>query len=118
MTISGSAIPLLAAPTPRTLWVELTSKCPFDCVFCSRQLRRGAGHHLPVELFRTLIDSLVDPRKILLNYSGESSVYPDLIPAIQHAHATGAATELVSAMATLPQTMLEPLCKSGLNRLT
>jgi len=35
--------PFQAARTPRTLWVELTSKCPFDCIFCSRQLRRGAG---------------------------------------------------------------------------
>ena len=24
--------PLMAAKTPRILWVELTSKCPLDCV--------------------------------------------------------------------------------------
>ena len=38
-----SAPEFLAARTPRTLWVELTSKCPFDCIFCSRKMRRGAG---------------------------------------------------------------------------
>jgi hypothetical protein len=39
----ASTTDFLAARTPRILWVELTSKCPFDCIFCSRQLRRGAG---------------------------------------------------------------------------
>ena len=36
----------LAARTlslPRILWIELTSRCPFDCVFCSRAILRGAG---------------------------------------------------------------------------
>jgi GT2 family glycosyltransferase/MoaA/NifB/PqqE/SkfB family radical SAM enzyme len=108
----------LAARTPRILWVELTSKCPFDCIFCSRQMRRGAGGHLPLAVYSSLLNSLVDPRKFILNYSGESSVYPDLIPAIQRARATGAFVEMVSAMATMPESLLGPLSQSGLNRLT
>ena len=41
---------LLAArtlPLPRVLWIELTSRCPFDCVFCSiekRVARSSAGN--------------------------------------------------------------------------
>src|SRR6478735_2046254 len=104
------------ARTPRILWVELTSKCPFDCIFCSRQLRRGAGEHLPFAVYTSLIEALVDPRKLMLNYSGESTVYPDLIPAIQRARSTGASVELVSALATAPESMLGPLSQSGLNR--
>ena len=49
----------LAARTPRVLWVELTSKCPFDCIFCSRQTRRGAGRHLPFDTYTRLIEDLV-----------------------------------------------------------
>ena len=37
---------LRTAALPRVLWIELTSRCPFDCVFCSRKLLRGAGKHL------------------------------------------------------------------------
>ena len=108
----------LAAPTPRILWVELTSKCPFDCVFCSRQLRRGAGMHLPFEVYSALLRDLKDPRKFVLNYSGESTVYPELIPAIEAARATGAFVELVSVLATAPESLLGPLSRSGLSRLT
>ncbi len=103
-----------AAPTPRVLWVELTSKCPYDCIFCSRKLRRGAGAHLPLACFEGLIRELVDPRTIVLNYSGESTCYPDLMPAIRLARDAGAWVELVSV---LPREMPE-LATSGLNRLT
>jgi radical SAM protein with 4Fe4S-binding SPASM domain len=107
-----------AARTPRILWVELTSKCPLDCVFCSRQLRRGAGTHLPLAVFDSLVAALEDPRKFILNYSGESTVYPDLIAAIRRVRAAGARAELVSVLATAPESLLEPLSRSGLNRLT
>jgi MoaA/NifB/PqqE/SkfB family radical SAM enzyme/GT2 family glycosyltransferase len=106
------------ARTPRILWVELTSKCPFDCVFCSRKSRRGAGEHMPFALFESLVGQLSDPRKFLLNYSGESTVYPDLIRAIRLARSTGAAVELVSALANAPDSLLEELAGSGLTRLT
>src|SRR2546427_5286797 len=111
-------IPAEFAPTPRTLWVELTSKCPADCVFCSRKLRRGAGEHLPLSLFESLVDGMADARRLVLNYSGESTVYPDLIRAVRRARATGAYVELVSVLVTAPESLLAPLAESGLNRLT
>ena len=46
---------LLTEPLPTELWVELTSKCPFDCVFCSRRLRRGDGQHMDFALYRALL---------------------------------------------------------------
>jgi radical SAM protein with 4Fe4S-binding SPASM domain len=106
------------ADTPRVLWIELTSKCPFDCVFCSRKVRRGAGRHLPFDVYTTLIESLAAPRKILLNYSGESIYYPELIPAIRLAAGRGAITELVSAFSSITQNLMRELVTSGLGRLT
>jgi GT2 family glycosyltransferase/MoaA/NifB/PqqE/SkfB family radical SAM enzyme len=106
------------ASTPRTLWIELTSKCAFDCIFCSRKLRRGIGQHLPFPVYKSLVRSLVDPRRLVLNYSGESTYYPELIPAIRLARSTGAYVELVSVVASMRNDMLRPLARSGLNRLT
>src|SRR5215831_829857 len=111
-------IPAIWAPTPRTLWVELTSKCPADCVFCSRKMRRGTGEHFPFAMFESLVNGIQDARRFVLNYSGESAVYPDLIPAIQRARATGAYVELVSILVTAPEWMVDALGESGLNRLT
>jgi radical SAM protein with 4Fe4S-binding SPASM domain len=110
--------PVEPALTPRKLWVELTSKCPFDCIFCSRKTLRGNGEHMPFALFESLVRQVIDPRVFLLNYSGESTVYPDLIPAIRLARSTGAFVELVSALGCAPESMLRDLSRSGLGRLT
>lgn len=109
---------LAPARTPRILWVELTSKCPFDCVFCSRKTLRGAGQHMPWPLYESLVRQVAHPRIFRLNYSGESTVYPDLIRAIGLAHATGAFVELVSALASASDAMIGELAASGLDRLT
>src|SRR4029079_10754364 len=69
------------APLPRVLWIELTSRCPFDCVFCSRKLLRGAGRHMDFALYGSLIAQLREPDIIRLNYSGESAHYPKLVEA-------------------------------------
>jgi radical SAM protein with 4Fe4S-binding SPASM domain len=110
--------PLMASKTPRILWVEVTSNCPLDCVFCSRKTRRGAGEHMPYDLFESIVRQISDPRIFLLNYSGESTVYPDLIPAVRLARSTGASVELVSALVNVAERALPELCESGLSRLT
>ena len=106
------------APLPRVLWIELTSRCPFDCVFCSRRLLRGAGRHLDFDLYRRLIAELVAPEIVRLNYSGESAHYPHLVEACALAAATGAEVELVTALAALPEHRVDALAHSGLSRLT
>lgn len=114
----GNRPQVMPVRTPQVLWIELSSKCPADCVFCSRALRRGAGSNMPLPVYEELIGRLSRPRKIVLNYSGESTLHPDLIPAIRSARASGAFVELVSVLTTVPVTMLDSLAASGLNRLT
>jgi len=109
---------LLTSPLPGTLWVELTSKCPFDCIFCSRRLRRSDGEHLPLELYRSLLVQLDEPDLIRLNYSGESIHYPYFVEALRLAKATGAHTELVSAFASIHPEVLHGLVEVPLDRLT
>ena len=99
----------LTAPTPKILWIELTSKCPFDCIFCTRRTRFGAGRHLDFEIFRRVIGELESPEFIGLNYSGESTHYPRLVESIELAAATGASTEVVSAFSTISPAVLRAL---------
>ena len=106
------------AQTPRKVWVELTSKCPADCIFCSRRTLRGAGEHMPYHVFEALVGQMSDPRMFCLNYSGESTVYPEIVPAIRLARATSALVELVSVLVSVPESMLGDLSESGLTRLT
>ena len=103
---------------PGVVWIELTSRCPFDCVFCSRKLLRGNGQHMKFEMLEKLIGELGQPEIIRLNYSGESSHYPQIVEACELASATGARVELVSALASLPWHRVERLAQAGLARLT
>lgn len=107
----------VTAPTPKILWVELTSKCPFDCVFCTRRTRFGTGRHLDFENFRRVMDELDAPDFIGLNYSGESIHYPRLAEAIHLAAATGACTEVVTALSSISPSVLREIAESGLDRL-
>lgn len=102
---------------PQELWIELTSKCPFRCLFCSRKLLRGDGEHMPFELYQQLVSELVEPQVIRLNYSGESVHYPHLIEAIRSAKNSGARVELVSAFSSIKLRLIEPLVASGLDEL-
>lgn len=111
-------IEVLTLPVPRILWIELSSKCPFDCIFCSRKTLHGNGEFMEMGLYRELIQGLRDPEIIRLNYSGESIHHPDLMEAISLASGAGAFVELVSAFASLPIHHIEPLVRSGLDRLT
>jgi GT2 family glycosyltransferase/MoaA/NifB/PqqE/SkfB family radical SAM enzyme len=111
-------IDLRTGDLPSVLWIELSSKCPFDCVFCTRRSLRGAGEHMDFELYRSLLAQLDRPSLLRLNYSGESTHHPRILEAVELAAATGAITELVSAFATFPERDMERLVRSGLDRLT
>jgi len=127
MSRAGEASPILCAdpepecltaPLPTTLWVELTSKCPYDCIFCSRRTLRGDGEHMEPGIFRSLTAALVEPEIIRLNYSGESAHCPYLADAIRASKATGAQTELVTALSSISSRTLQGLVEAGLDRLT
>lgn len=106
------------APMPRVLWIELTSRCPFDCVFCTRASLRGAGEHLDFALFQRVLADIGRPAIVRLNYAGESGHYPRLAEAVALAAASGAQVELVSALASLKPARLQAALEAGLSRLT
>ncbi len=107
----------ITTATPQILWIELTSKCPFDCIFCTRRVRFAAGEHLDFEVYKRLIGELQSPDFIGLNYSGESACYPRLVESIRLAAETGASTELVTAFPAISHAVLRGIVESGLDRL-
>jgi MoaA/NifB/PqqE/SkfB family radical SAM enzyme len=103
---------------PRSVWIELTSRCPYDCAFCSRKTLRGHGVNMAWSLYERTVGQLVRPETIRLNYSGESSHHPRIVEAVALAAATGAWVELVSVPAALATSRLIAMVDAGLNRLT
>jgi radical SAM protein with 4Fe4S-binding SPASM domain len=105
--------------SPSILWLELTSKCPLRCVFCSRETLRGEGEHLDMALLRPLFDSLESPEILRLNYAGESANYPHLLEAIALARARlPAILEMVTSLVTMPLDLVSALPDSGIDRIS
>jgi len=105
--------------SPSTLWLELTSKCPLRCVFCSRQAVRGDGEHLDFALLAPLFDGLESLEILRLNYAGESANYPHLLEAIELARSRFLATlELVTSLVTMPLEVVRRLPDSGIDRIS
>ncbi len=109
---------LAASSMPRILWVELTSTCPYDCIFCMRRERFGAGRHMDYPLYEKLITELDAPDSILLSYFGESIYYPRLLDAISLAVKTGAATGLITTFPPIKSALLDGILQSGLDELS
>lgn len=103
---------------PSVVWIELTSRCPFDCVFCTRKSMRGTGEHMDFQLYSRLIGELGRPQVIRLNYAGESGHYPKLVEAVALAVSTGAEVEMVTALASLNPERLRSALQAGLRHLT
>src|SRR5436309_13150611 len=92
----------MVTPLPTMLWIELTSRCPFKCIFFTREVRCNAGRNLDFDVYRSLIGQLDQPDFIGLNYSAESIHYPHLMEAIRLACATGAYNALLPAPSPAP----------------
>ena len=104
---------------PSVIWIELTSKCPLRCVFCSRENLRGEGEHMTMEMLESILSSLDRPEIIRLNYSGESANYPWLIEAIAESKAvTRAHVEMVTSLVSMPMGTIRKLAGSGIDRLS
>ena len=109
---------LAASSMPRILWVELTSTCPNDCIFCTRRQRVGAGRHMDYALYEKLIAELDEPDAIWLSHFGESIYYPRLLDAISLAVKTGASTALNTTFPPIPSALLEGILQSGLDEFS
>src|SRR5580692_11477619 len=104
---------------PAVLWIELTSKCPLRCVFCSRENLRGEGEHMNMAMLEAILSSLDRPEIIRLNYSGESANYPWLIEAITKTKAmTPAQVEMVTSLVSMPVETIPRLAGSGIDRVS
>jgi MoaA/NifB/PqqE/SkfB family radical SAM enzyme len=117
-TLFGIDPDLAASSMPRIVWVELTSTCPYDCIFCTRRERFGAGRHMDFAVYEKLIAELDAPDSILLSYFGESIYYPRLLDAISLAVKTGAATGLITTFPAIKSALLEGILKSGLDEIS
>lgn len=68
-------------PPPKSVKIELTSRCNFKCSFCARNTRKTAPGDMDIHLFRRLSHEMrgLGVEELGLFYLGESFLAPDLL---------------------------------------
>ena len=89
-----------AMPLPSLLQIEPTVACNFRCRFCPNsevnQAGQAGGRHMPLSLFRKIVDEVPTLREIKLQGLGEPLLCPDVRAMMEHGHAKGIVFNMVS----------------------
>jgi len=104
----------------RKVYVEVTSKCNLDCMFCVRRSWPEAPGQMSVEGFREIIAQLrAFPKIETINFGGfgEPLSHPDIVEMLRLAKGLGVRTELTSNATLLDETMAWELVDSGLDTI-
>lgn len=82
-----------AMPLPSLLQIEPTVACNFRCRFCPNsevnQAGQAGARHMPLSLFRKIVDEVPTLREIKLQGLGEPLLCPDVRAMMEHGHAKG-----------------------------
>ena len=78
-------------PIPKSVKIELTARCDFNCFFCASGKRLRDKNDMPWEMFTRLADEMVEAgvKELGMFYLGESFLYPALPEAIKYAKDIG-----------------------------
>lgn len=74
-------------PVPRSVKIELTARCDFNCFFCASGRRMRKKADMPFDEFKRLAREMRDAgvEELGLFYLGESFLYHDLAAAVRYA---------------------------------
>lgn len=78
-------------PAPKSVKVELTGECDFQCFFCATGKHLREQSHMDMDLFRKIANGIREAgvEEIGLFYLGESFLHPDLPEAIAYCKEIG-----------------------------
>lgn len=107
-------------PLPPELQVEVTSACNLRCAMCLVSYRSPVNKitgAMPPELFRPLVDSLPELRRLTLQGLGEPLLSPHLLDLLRYAKARGIVVGFNSNATLLHRRTADELVAVGLDWL-
>jgi radical SAM protein with 4Fe4S-binding SPASM domain len=100
---------------PVRLWIEITGVCNLKCIMCPQSRRKDIGH-MPVELFKKIIDEASDfVFDIKFNVGGEPTLHPNFEQMLQYAKEKGIDTEMHTNATVLTEEKSLKILQSGLD---
>ena len=107
-------------PMPKSVKVELTSRCNYKCSFCAHGHLKGKGVDMDLGFFKCLVQGIREAgvEELGVFYIGESMLYPHLVEAVRYAKEIGFPYVFLTSngsLATVP--LLQALMSAGLDSL-
>jgi len=78
-------------PVPKSVKIELTARCDFQCFYCASSFRLREKHDMDWDFYTRMVKEMRDAgvEELGVFYLGESFLYPKLAEAIQYAKDVG-----------------------------
>ena len=121
--LDGNGVPPGAFPALPAIWqVELTNRCPYQCIGCPRQFMTRPQGDMAFSTFKACVSAVEshqrDVRPIGLHHFGESLLHPDVVRFVDFASARGVPTCLACNPDQLFPELSAGLIRAGLSRIT
>ena len=102
---------------PRTLFLEVTGRCPIECLMCARRYREWSYGDLPEEIFEQLTAVFARVGVVVLGGFGEPLVARSFDRYFDRLSALGASVALQTSGYRLTEERAERLVRGGLRHL-
>ncbi|MCG3180920.1 MAG: Coenzyme PQQ synthesis protein E [Phycisphaerae bacterium] len=108
-----------APPFPRSINIQLTSRCNLRCIMCNHDRLTAPRGDMPFEMAARLLDEIADQPgdSISLQNMGESFLHPRLVELIAHAVERGIQVRMVTNGTLVDEETARGLIASGLQRI-
>lgn len=102
---------------PSIIYLEPTNACNANCLFCPRQTMTRRVGFMDVELYRRIVDQVVElgPSELRLFHYGEPMLHPDLAEMIRYAHEKNLVARFQTNGLALTRERIHALLEAGMN---
>jgi len=102
---------------PWLLWLEVTSKCNANCVFCARSDVKQPAQHMDFEMFKKIIDAAPFATQVHTQGFGEPLMWPHLVEGVEYAKKKGLRVVFYTNGALLDDDLAIALLKAGVDQI-
>jgi len=103
---------------PKSLAVELTNRCNFNCSYCARKFMSRKIFDMDIDFYKYIINSCPFIKIVNPYCAGEPLLYPYLIEAISYAKNKNKVVSLFTNASLLTKDLSEQLLDIGLDEIT
>ena len=107
----------LVPKLPKTVQFEITNKCNLACRMCPREALKVKFEHMPLAMFKKLVDKLKGVEEVILTGWGEPLYHPDIVEMVAYCKKKGFQTRFTTNGILLTEELMERLIKLGLDEI-